>query len=271
MAFTVGTVVPVILLACLSSAQPAFEVASVKPSDPNPTNPMWTGMNADPGMVRYSNLTLKDCIRAAYRVRDFQIEGPDWISTARYEIIARLPDGATPDQIPDMLRTLIAARFKLTLNQEKKDLAVYALTIGKGGPKLKPATTPTDNAPTAIGPDGKPRAAMLFGFTASGMRLKAPAANLATFVELMSRFTERPVVDVTGLAGLWDLELVITPETYRGVPATMQRPSEAQAAESQPAPSIFDAVEQLGLKLEPRKLPLDVLTIVHAERTPTEN
>jgi uncharacterized protein (TIGR03435 family) len=95
--------------ACLVSfvalAQPApdklaFEVASVKPSDPNPSNPMWIGMDADGGMVRYTNITLEDCIRAAWRVRDFQIQGPAWINDARFEITAKLPAGGSSEQIP---------------------------------------------------------------------------------------------------------------------------------------------------------------------------
>jgi len=87
--------------------RPAFEVASIKSSDPNPSNAIWIGMTADAGMVRYTNITLKDCIRAAYRVRDFQIEGPDWINDARFEITAKLPPATSPDQIPEMLQVLL--------------------------------------------------------------------------------------------------------------------------------------------------------------------
>jgi uncharacterized protein (TIGR03435 family) len=102
-----------IALAQQPTDRPGFEVASIKPSDPNPSNPMWIGMSADPGMVRYTNITLKDCIRAAYRVRDFQIQGPEWIASTRFEISARLPTGASADQIPELLQVLLALGFGL--------------------------------------------------------------------------------------------------------------------------------------------------------------
>ncbi len=86
------------LLAGIASGQrqaekPTFEVASIKPSDPSPSNTMWVGMDANAGMVRFTNITLQDCIRAAYRTRDFQIQGPQWIHDARYEIAAKLGSG----------------------------------------------------------------------------------------------------------------------------------------------------------------------------------
>jgi uncharacterized protein (TIGR03435 family) len=84
------------------SKKPTFEVASIKPSDPNPSNMVWIGMDANAGTVRYTNITLRDCIRAAYRVRDFQVQGPDWIRDARYEITAELA-AVTRDLIPEML------------------------------------------------------------------------------------------------------------------------------------------------------------------------
>src|SRR5271167_4344529 len=95
--------------------KPAFEVASIKPSDPNPSNRMFIGLKADAGTVRYTNITLKDCIRAAYRVRDFQIQGPDWMNRVRFEITAKLPAAASMEQIPEMLQGLLAERFGMVL------------------------------------------------------------------------------------------------------------------------------------------------------------
>src|SRR5690242_335411 len=96
-----------------TSEKPAFEVASIKPADPRLSNSFFIGMSADRAMVTYTNITLKDCIRGAWRVRDFQIAGPDWISKARYDISAKLPPGASADQIPEMLQGLLAERFRL--------------------------------------------------------------------------------------------------------------------------------------------------------------
>src|SRR5690348_13994426 len=174
------------------SARPAFEVASIKPMDPNPANSIWIGMEANAGTVHYSNITLRDCIRAAYRVRDFQIQGPDWIRDARYEITAKLGMG-TLDQIPEMLQSLLEERFKLSLSRTTKDQQVYALVPGKDGPKLKVAEAKAAGQTiTALGPDGKPRPAMTYQVLPSGIQLRAPAATLTTVVDLLSRFMDRP-------------------------------------------------------------------------------
>jgi uncharacterized protein (TIGR03435 family) len=111
-----------------------FEVASIKPSDPQPMGQIMIGMKSDAGMVRYTNISLKDCIRTAYRVKDFQVQGPDWIDSARFDITAKLPAGASEDQVPEMLRALLAERFKLTIRHDVKEQSIYALTPGKGGP-----------------------------------------------------------------------------------------------------------------------------------------
>jgi uncharacterized protein (TIGR03435 family) len=268
--------------ACLASSilgfaqqatdKPRFEVASIKPSDPNAANAVWVGMSADRALVSYTNITLKDCIRAAYRVRDFQVIGPEWISDVRFEITAKLAVGASPDQIPEMLQVLLAERLKLTLRRDTKEQAVYALTAGKDGVDLKPAEAKIDDQSlTALGSDGKPRPAMMFQFSPSGVRLTAASASLASFVELMSRFTERPVVDMTGLKGQYEFNLTFAPETIRGLPAASVLGSDGTTASSDPAPSVFDAVKQHGLRLEARKAPLEILTVTHLEKTPTEN
>ena len=253
------------------SEKPAFEVASIKPSDPNPSNTMWVGMDANAGMVRFTNITLQDCIRAAYRMRDFQIQGPAWIRDARYEIAAKLGSGVQ-DQIPEMMQSLLEERFKLSLRRDRKDQLVYALLPGKGGPTLKVAEAgAADQLITALGPDGKPRPAMTYQMLPSGVQLRAPAATLATVVELLSRFMERPVVDMTGLGGIYDLTLLFTPEIFRGMPASKATGPDGARLFSEPGPSLFDAVQQYGLKLEARKAPMEMLTVVHAERTPAAN
>jgi uncharacterized protein (TIGR03435 family) len=254
--------------------KPAFEVATIKSSDPNPSNAIWIGMSADAGMVRYTNITLKDCIRAAYRVRDFQIQGPDWISDARFEITAKLPPATSQDQIPEMLQALLAERFKLTLRRDTKVHSVYALIIGKSGPKqLKPAAAQTkpdgQPTPTAVGPDGRPRPPMMIALLPSGgVHLWTPSATFASFVELMSRFTERPVIDMTGLAGEFNLDLTFAPETTRGVFSSDRTASEST---SEPVPSLSDAVQQYGLQLDARRAPIELLTVTHLEKIPTDN
>jgi uncharacterized protein (TIGR03435 family) len=248
--------------------RPAFEVASIKPSDPNPENPMFIGMSADGAVVKYTNITLRDAIRGAYRARDFQIVGPDWMTKARFEIDAKLPPDASRDQIPEMLQTLLAERFKLEIRREMKETNVYALVVGPGGAKLKAAERKTDDkAPKALGPDGKPRDMMMFGFPPGGAFISAPSASLASVVGLMSRFTARPVVDMTGIEGQYELKLTFSPETV-DVPGGGPPRQEGVA---DPAPSLFEAVKEYGLKLEARKAPVEMLIVTHLERQPTEN
>ncbi len=153
-------------------AKPAFEVASVKPINPNDS--VFVEMSADPSIVRYRNLTLRDAIRGSYKVSDFQIVGPDWMSSVRYQVDAKLPAGATTDQIPEMFQTLLEERFKLTWRREPKEMQVYALLVSKDGPKLKPAQLLAPNQPMAMGTDGKPRAAVQFGGSLSQMTLLRP-------------------------------------------------------------------------------------------------
>jgi uncharacterized protein (TIGR03435 family) len=253
-----------------STGELRFEVASIKPSDPNPQSPTLVGMSADGAMVTYTNITLRDCIRGAYRVRDFQIVGPDWMTKARFEIRATLPAGASADQIPEMLRSLLADRFKVEIRHAMKEQNVYALLVGNGGARLKPTKVKTDNnSPKALGADGKPRPMMMYMFPPGGdVTVSAPSASIQSLVELVSRFTGRPVVDMTGIKGQYEFQLTFAAEADQG-PQTP--PVDGAATPVEPAPSVFDAVKQYGLRLEARKAPIEMLIVTHLEKTPTEN
>lgn len=251
------------------TTRPSFEVASIKPADPAIENNFWVGMDANAGMVRYNNITLRDCIRAAYRLRDFQIQGPAWIGDARYEINARLGDNGR-EKIPEMLQVLLEERFHLRLRRDTKEQAVYALVIGPDGQKLKQAdATAAGRLATALGPDGNPRPAMNYQATASGITLNAPAATLATVVDFLSRWMERPVVDLTALQGQFELTLPFVPEIISPLASSAMR-SEAFKF-SEPGPTLFESVKKYGLRLEPRRIPLEMLTVLQADRVPVEN
>jgi uncharacterized protein (TIGR03435 family) len=260
---------------------PAFEVASIKPAEPLPMGQMRVRMTTDAGMLRYTNISLKDCIRAAYRVKDFQVQGPDWMGGARFDIVAKLPAGSTEEQVPEMLQALLAERFKLTLHRDTKEHAIYALVAGKGGPKLKPAEVPVGElAASGGGPrTGGPRNAMMMQIDGAGAHLKAPSATLATLAEMISRFSERPVVDMTEIKGQYDFDLVFSPDTMRGMRMAgggpMPPPGEGAHspadAPAEGAGSIYDSVQRYGLKLQPRKAPMEFLIVDHIEKTPTEN
>src|ERR1035441_2691732 len=117
---------------------PAFEVASVKPAPPPTPGMIKVQMGGDPGMVDYRNVSLRTVIARAYGMKEFQISGPDWIETARFDILAKVPPNAPKGQVPLMLQNLLAERFKLTVHREQKGMPVYAMVVGKGGLKVKP-------------------------------------------------------------------------------------------------------------------------------------
>jgi uncharacterized protein (TIGR03435 family) len=266
-----------IFVCCAAFGQPAFEVASIKSAGPQGMEMIAIRMNTDAGMLRYTNVSLKDCIRVAYRVKDFQIEGPDWIGDTRFNITAKLPEGASTDQVPDMLQKLLAERFKLTLHRDTKDHAIYALVADKGGAKLKPAEVPVGDAgaqqPGRGGRGG--RGGMMIMMQDDGTHVKASSATLASLGEMLSRFTDRPIVDMTGIQGQYDFDLAFTPEMIRGMPAMPMRggPSGEGRADgaSDHGGTVFDAVQRYGLKLESRKAPMEMLLVDSAEKTPTEN
>lgn len=269
MRHTIGAV-----LACCSAAfgqqtpaKPVFEVATVRAADPNLADSVFVGMSADPSFVTYRNINLRDAIRGAYKVRDFQIVGPEWMSTARFDIGAKLPKGATTEQIPEMFQALLEDRFQLAWRREPKEMQVYALVAAKDGPKLKPAQIVEQNQPLAMGTDGKPRAAVMFGGNASAITVTAPAASLLTLVGVITRFTSRPVVDETGIEGLYDFSVTFAPETDAGFP----RGFGGNTGAADPAPALAEAVRKYGLRIENRKASIDLFVVTHIEKTPTAN
>jgi uncharacterized protein (TIGR03435 family) len=263
----------ILTLAVLSITQaqndahkPAFEVATVRPAEPNLADSVFVGMSADPSFVAYRNTTLRDAIRGAYKIRDFQIVGPDWMSTARFDIGAKLPAGAAPDQIPEMFQALLEERFKLIYHREPKEMQVYSLQVGKDGPKLKKPEIEAPNQPMAMGTDGKPRSAVMFGGPLSAMTITAPSASVLTLAGVMSRFTSRPVVDDTGIEGQYDFSLTFAAETDAGLPRGYQ-----SSQPGDPAPTVSEAVKKYGFRIEPRKATVDLFVVTHLEKTPTEN
>jgi uncharacterized protein (TIGR03435 family) len=167
----------------------------------------------------------------------------------RYDIVAKaLPD--TPrEQILQMMQALLTERFKLALHREKKELAYYALVVAKGGPKMREASDGPANAP----PPGAPPA------NQGQLRILSNSMPMSTVATLLSRYMRAFVVDQTGLKGPFAVKLVWTPD---------DRP----VADDDRGPSVFTAVgEQLGLRLESRKGPMEVLVVDHAEKAPTEN
>ena len=291
----------------LSEENPTFEVASVKPSAPSPEGRIRVGMRGgpgspDPGQITYSNVSLKNIVQNAYNVKGYQISGPNWLDSQRFDIVAKIPKGATKEQFQKMLQNLLAERFKLVLHHETKELPMYALVVGKNGPKLKespkedpaataaapPPTPPMDGARMRVDKDGKPqlppgmgKGAMMMMMSPNGVQLTANGVKIGALAELLSNQVGRPVTDETKLTGEYDVSLNFAPENMGGPLGGMPPPPpppdggpihSVGGSDSGGAPTISVAIqEQLGLKLEAKKGPVDLLVIDSMEKVATEN
>jgi uncharacterized protein (TIGR03435 family) len=249
-----------------AATPPAFEVASVKLAPPATGNGIRVSMGGDAGRVSYSNVTLRNVMTQAYKVKDRQISGPDWLDSERYDIVAKIPADTPKDQVPLMLQTLLAERFKLALHREQKVMPVYALVAGKNGAKLHEASSEAGGFRMSMGPKGR----QLTG-----------NASISALSDVLSRFMDRPVLDMTGIKGVFEISLEWTPDDSRSAskfglgapgPGRPEVAAEGKATDSADAPSIFTAVqEKLGLRLEAKKLPIEILVVDHVEKVPTEN
>jgi len=260
---------------CIASAQPAtapvaFEVASIKPAPPPTDGRIMVRMGSDAGRLTFTNVSLMNVIASAYKVKEVQISGPAWLGTERFDITAKIPDGAPKDQIPAMLQTLLADRFKMTFHKEPKVLPTYALLTAKGGPKLQPSET-GGSLRMMMGPKG---------------RHMTGKASMQQFADSLSNGLDRPVLDMTELKGNYEIDLEWSgddaPRGMMGLPRGPGGPEGGPRPEGAPrpeshdesadAPSIFTALQdKLGLRLDPRKAPVDLIVIDHAEKVPTEN
>ena len=300
------------LVLAVAALGQTFEVASVKPAAPLNAGQILSGqahvgIRIDAARVDIGSMSLADLIRVAYRVKAYQVSGPDWMGSERFDVLAKLPEGASREQVPEMLQALLAERFKLTVHRESKEHAVYALVAGKNGPKLKESPPDADapaggGAPTAL-EDANPQvrlsgrgentqvsisggqfgtAHMSMGSDGT-MHLEAPKMTMAALADTLSRFFDRPVLDLTEIKGTYQVVMDLSMEDLRNAARNFgmmapglgggrggERPA-ANAASDPGGLSIFAAVQQLGLKLEPRKVPLEAIVIDHLEKAPTEN
>lgn len=287
----IRTFLPIISSLAAFAQSPQFEVASIRPSDTAATDRVHVGVHIDGAQLTCNYFSLKDLIRMAYAVKDYQITGPDFLASDRFDIAAKLPAGAGQDQVRDMMKALLEERFQVKLHHDKKDFPVYGLLIAKNGLKIKESPADPDagdskeqaKAPvnvTATGGRGGVNVNLGHGsyFTFSDNKLVAKKLTMASFAEMLARFEDRPVVDMTGLTGNYDIELTFTPEDYRAmlirsaVVAGVSLPPEAlKMMEGASGDSLLAGLEKVGLKMESRKAPLDVLVVDHALKVPTDN
>jgi uncharacterized protein (TIGR03435 family) len=240
--------------------------------------------STDPGRVTYSGVTLRTLIARAYSVKEHQVEGPEWLDGERYDVIATIPKGADKAQVGLMMQRLLAERFKLTLHHENKPMAVYTLSVGKGGPKLKevdpaalPAPPPMGSAP--LPPPPPPPSGGIGGgvltsggrgqVTTAGGRGRMPAGamrmmvgpynrrisgntTVAQLCEMLSNLTDRPVIDLTELKGTYEFDVSWTPdenERMGGRFGTSMAAAKSLAGPPPPGAGTSDTASDPGMTL----------------------
>jgi uncharacterized protein (TIGR03435 family) len=273
----------------IEAQAPSFEVASIKRNNSGDGN---VSRGMQPGGMTFVNAPLRQLIIAAYGVQPFQIiGGPAWLASDRFDVVAKADGAPPPEQMNLMLRTLLAERFKLVARMETREMPTYSLVKaredGRLGPGLKPASVdcgpagrgrggpppPPPGPPPGGGRAGGPVASLGGGcrvMIAPGRIISSgqPIAQLGT---LLGNQLGRPVIDKTGLTGGYDFEVSYMPEAGRGGLPTPPPGAPPLPAIDPDAPSLFTALqEQLGLKLESDRGPVDVVVIDSVE-PPTED
>jgi uncharacterized protein (TIGR03435 family) len=303
--------------------QPAFEVASIRSAvqitpEMITSGKLHVGMKIDAGRVDIGFVSLRDLVMQAYEVKPFQVSGPEWMSAQRFDILAKMPDGATKEQVPAMLRALLEERFKLVAHRESKEQPVYSLEVAKNGPKFKDAPAesatpkPEDKADMVIGAGDQQirinrtgggqggaqtmsmsnpeTGTMRVSVGANGqMHMEMERMTMATLAQTLTPMLDRPVVDHTDLKGAFQIALDLSLQDmmqvaraagiggaggapFAGGPAGGLGTGAPGLAASDPSGgSIFMSVQQLGLRLEKQKAPMETIVVDSAEKNPTDN
>ena len=269
-----------------------FEVASIRPFTTNLASgdQVTAGLHLDGGQLRAVGLTLKDYIGIAYQFKPNQVTGPDWITSERYDITAKIPEGSKPDDVREMMKSLLEDRFRLKFHRESKEFPVYFLETLKSGAKLTesplaPAPSDPEEAKkgfTAGGSGGRNGIGGSIGNGASysfaNNRFEGTKLTLDQAADLLQTFMDRRVVNRTGLTKTYDIAFDLSADDYRvmliraGVNNGVTLPAEALRLLDLPSgDSLTVGLEKFGLKLTPGKSPFDVIVVDQANKTPTEN
>ena len=279
-----------------TTAAPAFEVASVKASNPDPSNPLSAIpliLPSGGGRLTATNAPLKNLVLSAYELKEWELfGGPPWATSRNWDIQAKAENpNATPKEMMAMLRTLLADRFHLKTHTETRELPIGVLVVARGdgkvGPNLKESTA---KCPTSeelqekareVLSKGDPSALQALlggecsvspvsngGDLSNGMGLRLKGQPLSTLVAMLTQLTGKTIVVKTGLTGRYDFEMTFDPEVLmRLVSQTGRINIPPGSLPPSNAPSLLTALqEQLGLKLEATRGPIDVLIVDRAER-----
>jgi bla regulator protein blaR1 len=243
-----------VLVAVILVAQPEFDAVSIKPASPEAKG---GGYNMSPGRINARNQNLRDLVKFAYDLQDYQVIGRA-PANQRYEILATYPASTTSAQRRAMMQSLLISRFGLQIHRESRDIDGYELIPGKKGPKLKNVDTSQQN--------------VTLGRNSSGLRtLHATSASTRDLASLLATLTRCPVADHTGLTGVFDFDLEWSPDdTQVPLEKLGKAMSEAPPA-SVDGPSLFTALQdKLGLTLKSQKTQTEVI-VIDRYSTPSEN
>ena len=277
------------LFAQSAPARPEFEVASIKASAPFDNVKVNIGVKVDGAQVHYTYFSLQDYLRLAYRVKSFQISGPDFLASERFDIDAKLPAGATREQVPDMLQALLTERFGVKLHHETKEFPVYGLVLAKGGIKAQEVPQTAEDLAndakktTEVNASGSAQGTSVnYGngssFNFANNKVEVRKLTMTYLADMLARFMDMPVVDMTNLPGKYDFTVNLTEEDYTvmmiraavsaGVPLPPQALRLLEGATDQ---SLYTGLRAQGLSLEKRKAPLDIIVVDKMLKVPVEN
>jgi len=274
--FSFRGIVPAVMLAGAVMAQtetrPQFEVASIKPAAPDARG-MFVRMNPG-GRVDITNMTLRELIIMAWQIQPNQLSGgPTWLASARFDISAKSENAPKQGDPPLMIQTLLEDRFQLKMHRETKELSLYALVVarkdGKLGPGLKETTETSCTQPDLTKPlpppdPSKPPPRYCGNMRMQQRQLTIIGTPIDRLIQPLSRMLARTVIDKTGLTGRYDITLEWGQDETPVVQTASDSPLPAADVQG---PSIFTALqEQLGLKLDSQKGPVEVIVIDRAEK-----
>jgi uncharacterized protein (TIGR03435 family) len=285
--FLPAAVFVVLSTTTLGQTRLEFEVASIRPSNPQGAQ-IDIGMHVDGAQVRFTLFNLISYVGYAYEIPPYQVEGPDWIGSAFYDIAAKMPEGSSPTQVRAMLRTLLADRFGLKIHRETREVPVYALEVAKGGLKMKelppdPALDPEhqgeENMSINIqGTGGIYNLGNGAYFSVDDKGFDGKKLSMRYLSRAVRPFLDRPVLDMTNLKGAYDFVLQVTPEDRiammirSAINAGVTLPPQAlKALDNASGDSFIAALDKIGLVLTPRKGPVEVVVVDSVQKTPSDN
>lgn len=266
-------------------------MASIKPTPTTMTDRMSVGVHLDGAQVHVGSFSLKDYLMLAFNVKIYQLEAPDWISGARFDIDAKVPGGVEHPDIRAMMQSLMEDRFGLKFHRGTKELPVYALVVASDGLKMQeskvdPADPPFMPGARGSGVDvkatgGREGVNLNYGhgstFAFANDKIEGRRLVMPLFVDILGRFTDRPVIDETKLTAAYDFTIDLSQEDYMAmlirsaVNAGVTLPPEALRLMNSSDNSLTMALRRLGLKLESRKAPVETVVVDAIRKTPGEN